>query len=153
MKQIAMYEADDGSRWKTAEEATARDAVLRAVEEAMAPLGPRPDFGPHDGYWPHTAEAIRKAKCSLLWITRGILPELFGGRIRLGMKFPDDFVAADPGWYLRILDGTCTPLELAWGRMWSIDAEGHEWNQPYFALNPGKGIGIDLAKAQEKPHA
>lgn len=137
MQPITRYQADDGEIFSTPEAATRRDELIRVVNEAMLPLGPKYDDGTCDytnghGYIQHTAEAVTEARANLMPITRKLLGWWFKKQKEDHGKDPVD---CHPSWYCRMFDGGNRPLDLAWSRIWCIDKEAREWGQPYYADN------------------
>lgn len=47
-------------------------------------------------------------------------------------------------WFSRMLDGSHRPLDKGYYRLQCIDAENREWNQPFFAANPGEGEDVEV---------
>lgn len=117
MKPITMYQAEDGSIWKTATEAVLREEWIdrcRAVEEKVG-LRPRPDdidFLNGEGYVQHP-EGARDA----------LLEELKG----MGAH--------------RDSEG---PVGDLLHRMWNMDDQDREWGQTYYALHPDEGAQVEM---------
>lgn len=148
MKPITRYEADDGSVWKTEDEAIFRDTLSKKVKDAMAPLGSRPDL-PHcefsngGGYFHHHPSEVSEVKRSLLALVREYGWEWEG--LKNATCPPED---VSPDWFARILDGERQgPLNRAYCRLMCLDADGREWGQPYYAMHPDEGTQLCLGKS------
>jgi hypothetical protein len=145
MKAITMYEAEDGSRFTDAGEAAKRDGILEAVAAVMAPLGVVPehdgcDFENGHGYYQHDPGTIRSVRLALYELSKEKLRWWTDGQIENhGMTHERLALEVHPSWHLRMLDGSCRPLEKAWTRIYRIDSQGREWGQPYFADNTPSG--------------
>lgn len=109
MRPVTMYEADDGSRWRTEDEARARDEMAMRVLQIVggAGLKARPSGSEFDnGY-----TFVQQPK---------------GAR---------QFLAAA----LRVLQANRDsdgPIGKLMYRVHCMDQDDREWGQPYFALNP-----------------
>lgn len=148
MKTVTRFQADDGSLWATQGEAEARDTLVRAIADAMAPLGPElrecagnVDVGNGRGYKRHSPEAIRYAKAGLLAIAKKQLPSY-------ATEHPEWFDAdqVDPRGHIigRILNDGDVTLWNAWARLMCIDGEGREWGQAFFAMNPRETGAVEI---------
>jgi hypothetical protein len=133
-----MYEADDGSKWSTMEQADRRDQLIRAVKYALEPLGdlPRDDgcrFANGHRYIQHTPGAVQTAKARLITASESICGKWIEEHRENGYDSTD----MHPSWFQRFADDSgCTPLSRAWGRFACIDLLNREWGQPFFANNP-----------------
>jgi len=140
MKPVTRYEANDGAIFTTEEAALKRDAIIEQVKEAMRLMPDLPkdencDFANGDGYYQHDLKALES--------TRKMLLEVFKSN-----GFADNWAAlknvtyeqwqVHPSNFIRMIDGSCSPLEKAYYRLWNIDAQGREFGQPYYANNPEK---------------
>lgn len=139
-KAITMYEAEDGTRFGTLERAEQHDELCRVLEDVMAQLRPVPegDFGnERRGYVQQDPAAVRAVKVRLVEIAAA-LPHMgwFQERLDAG-----EAAEVHPMSYGGRIMSECAPRPLgyAWSRLARIDDRGREWEQPYFALNPGKG--------------
>lgn len=133
MQAITNYQAEDGSIWKTAKEAEDRDSLIASVNEIMQPLGERPsdtDFANGGGYIQHTIDVLVKAHAALaaLYLQRN--PDV---------HFNSGVHEIPASNFVRWLDGTCAPLEIAFTRLWCVDTLNREWGQVYFANHPTEG--------------
>lgn len=128
MKPITVYEADDGSRFDTAQEATAHERV----NQAMQPLGPRPKLG--DGRW---VQHGRVACTVSLRMLVALYAELYPDDAER-WKLLERVESIDPRTHVigRMLDGN-GPLARAWARLRCIDWQTcREYDQPFYALHP-----------------
>lgn len=152
MKQIAKWAADDGSEWNSADDANRRDELIKAVHQAMLPLGdlPKEDncrFQNGHGYIQHSAQAVEKAKLAIheLAKPKAILGWWFGDQIaKHGKTHLELALKVHPSWHSRMLDGGHQPLGSAYYRFQCIDKDNREWGQPYFANNPDEAENIRL---------
>ena len=146
MEVVTKYRANDGSEWASADEAIAREQQILMVNEAMRPLGERPDdegcrFSNGEGFRRHSLARVRQAKAALIALTRPHVSAWMDGQEK---GYGRDMMDVHPSWFLRMLDGASRPLERAWGRLSCIDDEGREWGQPYFASNPQEATQVEV---------
>ncbi len=135
MKIIQVYEADDRSRWNTAEEAIERDFLIKKVELATAPLGVQDestDFVNGKGYYQHSEVAIATTRRALWILTAPKLESWINTQKEKYGRSEEEIAALHPSGALRMLDGSHRPLEGAWTRFLCIDEQGREWGQPYY---------------------
>lgn len=129
MKPIIMYQADDGSEWATEHAALERDALYRAVTDAMAPLGPQPSLRGDDDYHQHDPRVV-------LGVMRAVM---FIGAPNDAQRWLDsadgDMARIHPMSVVgRVLcDSSDSPVSTAWARICRIDHLGREWRQAFFA--------------------
>ena len=145
MKTITKYVADDGSEWGDEFAAKNRESLVLAVRDAMTFLKPTPNDLNWEGYVQQTPTLVLQCKCNLFAIANqdGILKCWIDRQKNDHGKTEEDLIVdCHPSWFGRILDGSCRPLETAYGRLCCIDEKCREWNQPYFALNPSKGRDV-----------
>lgn len=143
MKTITKYKADDGSEWDSAEKCVAREQMIVGVEKAMAVLKPHPTNLNWDGYVQHDQETLLECKRSLFKISnqKGVLKWWIDKqKVEHGKTEKDLIEDCHPSYFLRMLDGGNRPICSGYSRLAAIDENLREWNQPYFALNPGTGI-------------
>lgn len=146
MKPITMFEADDGSRWPTEAEARDRDALISAVADVMAPLGP--DLGDIEfhnglGWVQHDPDDARSVRDAVLSLARRTLIRVFGKDEAFGSPIS----TAGIGWITRLCgDNGLKPLSIALYRLDCIDAQCREWGQPFYANNPGSGRGSEIVR-------
>lgn len=139
---IQKWKASDNSEWNSEADADARDEMIRSVNDAMSPLGPRDSRVERgDGYFQHSEVALTRAKLALYEIAKaGPLKWLIDDQINIHGKTDADMaLRVHVSWFGRMLDGGCDPLERAYARLYCIDDQFREWQQPYYAINPGTG--------------
>ncbi len=136
MKPVTRLQANDGTEWATEREATIRDALLDEIKQAtsllLTPVGNR------RGYVQQDPARVLAFKVRLIEIghKHGILgTDVLAEASRV---HPHSIV----GRYID--DSGCRPIGDAWTRLMCIDEQGREWEQPYYALNPGKGPDVCL---------
>ncbi len=149
MEAITKYKANDGSEWATAEQAEAREVMIREVNIAMLILVSKPtdmDFANGHGYIQQEAEKILDAKRELYKIANreGVLKHWIDRQKNDHGKTDEDFITCHPSWFSRMLDGSHRPLDAAYSRLYCIDEQNREWGQPYYAINPDKGEQVCL---------
>lgn len=120
------FVADDGSEWKTVEEASKRDQLQRyraGINEILGSKRPN-----HNGeeYVQHDARAVA------LFI-QGVAGGL-AAYVSLEMK--DKWLECPRGIVGRYLDDSDSPFYRDYWRLICIDSQNREWGQPYFANNP-----------------
>lgn len=130
MKPITQYQAYDGSIWHSAEKARAREIEADLIFDIMEPLGPP---NKSDAGWvQHKIETVNAAKKAILLYVRPTF-----------LRFPKVLEAIDnapetvhPGSIVgRILSEIDGPVDDAWRRLYCIDSQGREHNQPFLAIN------------------
>ena len=136
MRIVTRYQSDDGSEWKTEVEARRRDLLCAECMTAQTLLRDPP--GSRGGYVQQLRESVRAYKAALIDIAR-----------RHGVygldKVTDPDQVHNQGMVGRFIeDSGLTPLSRAWYRVMCVDAEGREWEQPYYAMNPGTGPDVAL---------
>lgn len=147
---MTVYKAADGSRWDTEEKAIERERLLAAVAHAMAPLGETPNlpgcrFENGGGFLQHEPEAVRSVRLALWELTRKPLGWWIKGQIENHGRTEEQLATeCHPSWFGRMLDGSCPPLERAWGRIMCIDDRCREWGQPYYASHPEEAKQVRL---------
>lgn len=137
------YIANDGSEWKTEEEALLRDSMFSRVENIMASLKPVPKDGNFEGYvqqYPSTIEEVKRRLLLVVLDSSWLAKDIRSCMAEKGWSQEEFTRNVHAAWFCRMLDGTRCPLSNAYYRLYRIDDQGREWNQPYFALNPGKGV-------------
>lgn len=136
MKKITKYKSIDGDEFDNEQQALERDELVKRVEDAMNPLGERPD-NINDGWIQHDIKDVIRVKCALLELAKPI----FKSFTKILKAIEDDPESIHPMSSVgRVLDDCGGPINYAWGRLCCIDAQGREHNQPYFAINgPDKG--------------
>jgi hypothetical protein len=129
MKEVSLFQAEDGSRFENLKEAKKYEAILNQVN-AIPFLNYEDDncsFANGGGYIQQSKGIIKMAEDKLL--------ELANEWFKPEKPFtnPRGIV----GRYC--CDSNMKALNRLYSRLQCIDSEGREWGQPYFANNPGKG--------------
>lgn len=122
MKTKIKYVADDGTEFDSDLQAARHENMCDLVAQALAPLGKRNKST--KGWVQHNPETVRQASRQFL-------------RVCKTFNFVDSFKTefhprSSVG---KIVSEGPVVLTLAWNRFASIDAQGREHNQPYFAIN------------------
>jgi hypothetical protein len=142
MKKITKYRANDGSEWDTYKDALVREHMIDFVDSAMAKLKTTPGDSNWEGYVQHDKNTIFQCKKELFEIANqeGVLKWWIDSQINEHGKTVNELIeACHPSWFGRMLDGGHAPLSVAYRRLMCIDDLYREWNQPYYAINPGSG--------------
>lgn len=142
MQTITKYRALDGSEWNTAADCIARDNLVAEVKLAMSVLKPTPTDMNWGGYVQQKPVDVRYCKEKLYEIANqeGILRSWIDRQKNEYGKTDKDLIEdTHPSWFGRMLDGGHRPLANAYSRLCCIDSEFREWEQPYYANNPGEG--------------
>jgi len=131
MKTITKYQANDGSEWNSKAEAIERESLIARVAAVMAPLGEVPEAVKQGSGWvQHDIETVLTARDGIMDLCRSM--GMFEGckwRHDLGRDcHPLGIVG-------RILSEDNGPIGDAWGRFGTIDEQGREHQQPYYAIN------------------
>lgn len=131
MKEITMYEANDGSKHSTKEQAIKRDDLLLKISEIEDLLPDKPKdkgcmFSNGKGYLPVDEKKFNLAKDKLMLLATEITGKDFQGNLH--------------GIIGRYLDDSGSPAYSLLYRMQCVDNKFRMWGQPYFALNPMEGI-------------
>lgn len=145
MNEITQYKADDGSIWAKSEDAAKRDAEHAKMETVMRPLGARYDdprncdYQNGDGYVQHDPDTVRRVKTALIELSRPLLPTGWAER----QTKPLVEIGAD--WFNRFIDDS-GPVSRAWSRLNTIDGQGREWGQPYYATHPHEANCFEIVR-------
>lgn len=155
MKKITKYQANDGSEWKTKEDAEKRDILIVEVEAAMSPLQPNPgtiEFANGHGFVRQDVVAVANVRKNLYAIARrdGVLKWWIDQQKAQHGQTDEGLMAVHPSWFSRMLDGAHRPLDRAYSRLCCIDDQYREWGQPYFASHPDKGEQVPLTPREQK---
>lgn len=143
MQPVTVYVANDGEQFSTPEKALERDQLIEDIDAVMSALKPTPRSS-FEGY-------VQQDKASVEQVQRGLYNLLLKyeviswwiNRQKNDFKKTDkDLIGTHPSWFLRMIDGTCRPFERAYGRLYRIDSDYREWEQPYYAINPGTGKDV-----------
>lgn len=141
VKQETRYIADDGTRFTDRLKCIAHEDLLTRVTWVMANLPAKARI-PHGKFRWVNPDAAQQAALEILRLARpycGELAKWIDSTIA-GLEGRGDVV--HPSWAHRAISDCCpSPLVSAWSRLYCIDAEGREWDQPYFAEHPDEGDG------------
>jgi len=126
MQIVERYQAEDGTFFEDAALCVKHENLCRVVDLTMAPLGERLANAP--GWIQHAPEVVVQCRMDIMELCR---------EQGLAKMFPvflnqDAHPMSAVG---RILDDIGGPLRRAWGRFATIDEQGREHNQPYYAIN------------------
>ena len=154
MKELVIYQSEDGNRYDDIAAAEAADSLHHSVEAVMLPLAIQVadtcGFANGGGYFQHHPNAVRGVKRGLIDLTRPHLEEWFRTQEDVHGK---NMMDIHPSWFGRMLDGGCPALEKAWSRMCriitdtSIDLNGREYGQQYYTMHPETAKDICLNPA------
>lgn len=128
MKAVTKYQADDGCLFDTVEDAQRRDGLASRLQYINRKLGPR--VSEWDQRKQHDLAKFQEFKRDLV----GVCKDLFAGE----PCFNGDALTIHPFSYAGRFIDEAGPgvLRDAWQRLMCITAEGMEYSQPFFALNP-----------------
>lgn len=144
MEAITVYKAVDGSRWDSESDALKRDDESFKTALSIGQLGERYketdscNYENGGGYVQHDLNTIRVCKMALIRLCRETRPHFDEWARMQESVHKVDLLKIDVGWFNRMMDDD-SPMDKAWRRFYCIDAQGREWGQPYYALNPDKG--------------
>jgi hypothetical protein len=142
MQTVTRYKAKDGSEWALESDCLARDNMVDSVANAMSNLKNTPKDCSWKGYVQQSSSSISRCKEMLFRIANkeGVLKWWIDSQINGHGKTEWELINnIHPSWFGRMLDGGCGPLSDAYHRLCCIDTNCREWNQPYYAMNPGGG--------------
>lgn len=132
MREVTMYESDDGVLWRVREHAEARDAEVRVAREIDSILPPAPR--PLRGWIQHDSHKVALFRSALVMACKKLSPgDHYDGHPVDVLTHPGSFAS-------RIMSERGGPLGSAWGRANRIDEHGREWEQCYFVMNQEKGL-------------
>ena len=143
MKTVTRYVSDDGIEWQDQQSAETRDKMVADVADAMSELKQTPGTGNWEGYVQQSAAAVQRCREKLFEIANveGVLKWWIASQKADHGKTDADIIAFHPSWMGRVLDGQ-GPLSAAYSRLCAIDRQHREWDQPYYAQNPGEGKDV-----------
>ena len=133
MQAVTKYLASDGREFESEDECRKHEAFAGIIAGVMSNIGPERNL-PHGCWIQRDRQACLRAKRRLVEIARTQYdPERYP-------VFKNDADAIHPCSAAgRILTDSSGPLSDAWTRLMRIDfATGREYDQPYFANNPGQ---------------
>ena len=128
-QQITKWVANDGSEWRALADAEARDKLVDAIADVMAPLGRDRQLRDNQ-FIQHDPHSVLRCRVGILKLAAKEFPSFAIFRHE-PLEVVHPMSAAG-----RILDDCGGPLCQAWNRFMRIDELGREWQQPYFAANP-----------------
>lgn len=126
MKPVLKFQSDDGREFATRELCEQHENLVKqiAILEELHLHGPQ-HKNIHNGWVQHDTKDVTAFKVAILKLAEPIL----GGPIREPEKVhPHSSVG-------RMIDDSGSILYAPWVRLMSIDEQGREHNQPYFAIN------------------
>ena len=129
----AVYVTADGTEFTDREKAERYDAAITAALRAMSRLGdPITDtnFANGDGFVQHDPRTVESVKATLIEACRPVLGYGPGTSFMMAARY-----ASDSGY---------RGMGRLFTRLMCIDAQGREWGQPYYALNPHQGRQVRL---------
>jgi len=142
MQVVTRYKANDGSEWQSEDDCKSRDSMIAEVALAMSTLKATPTDCNWKGYVQQDANTVKRCKETLFAIANreGVLKWWIDRQKQEHGKTDADLICnTHASWFGRMLDGGHDPLGRAYSRLCAIDADSREWNQPYYAMNPGEG--------------
>jgi len=135
MKQLTIFEAEDGSRWDVMEDAIRRDILHQKVQALLVRVPKTPDAA---------GLRIPIAEPSYWAVKRGLVAlarECYPGET----VFHDEAEKVHVyGWAGRFLSEVGGPLQDGWWWLSCVGESGpapmtrYLYNQPYYALHPGE---------------
>jgi hypothetical protein len=132
MKSLTIYTAEDGSRFDKEADCLMYESLCARVKLALAPLGREHDIASIT-YWQHDPADVRQAWAAFI----GICREEFGDSLEwLHTKKPEEIHPASYIGRLLSEDGRKC-LSHAGYRFHTIDPEGREFDQPFWAYHRG----------------
>lgn len=134
MKEITLYQARDGHRFDKRSDCANHEWLLDKIDALSVLLPAIPegcDFLNGKGYLQHNPEKLEKYRLGLL--------DLIEKKIDHSWVKQTRDKKAHPSYLARLLDESASPLGNAWNRLLTIDKQGREWGQPYYAENPTQG--------------
>lgn len=138
MKQIAIYECSDGTRFDDATKAESYESICRRVRDAMGPLSPF-----RDGYQQYrqlSKQECDAAKAQIVAICRELWPQQPVFQHPADKIHPASFAG-------RWIDDCRYPcLKKAWFVFQCVNWESYrQYDQPFYALNEWEAAGFTPA--------
>lgn len=143
MKIEPTFVADDGARFRTADECIAHERLCERIDAVMRALPPTPQddgcrFTNGKGYIQHERKTWEAARMALLLIARDVCP---------GPVIEDTISGrAHSSSAAREFADCSRPLAKAWYRFHSTDSQLREWGQPYFTDHPDEAECFQINK-------
>ena len=134
---VTQYKAKDGSIWSTLEEAEYREKLIDECNAIEQIIGKRPKLK-YEDFHKHDLASFYSFRSTLILLTRKYLGKDWD------VRWNDQIDHIHPcGVIARILDdyATLSPISRLWNRWASIDREGVEWQQPFYANESNKKLG------------
>lgn len=139
MKKVEMFEAEDGTLFKTIAKALKYNKIYKRVKDLCNMLGgpindPGCNFANGDGYYQLTPEMVRRFDNAFIEAIKEFEPELFKEYSDKNLPFviTNYFTG-------RWLDDNNSPLYTAVMLRHRVDEKFRLWGQTYYAMNPEKG--------------
>lgn len=135
----SVFVADDNTEFTSEQDALNHNALLAKIKAIEFLLGGPQHQKVQDnkGYYQHSLDNIKSAWSHVIDLSR----PYFKSYEKLMSAKPEEIHPM--GFGGRIIDECSNkPLNKLWWRFSCIDQQGREWQQPYFALNAGKGSQI-----------
>ena len=132
------YETRDGDRYRKPKDASRADDMNDQAHYLSSLLEPRDEDGMR-----HGAGYVQQDPVTVRRVRRDIG--------RLVDPVDDRLLTCHISWLVRWADEEMAPRGLAnlIHRLYCMDTDFREWEQPYFALNPGTGQPVRLDKAPD----
>lgn len=136
MRPVTMYEADDGTLYRTEAAAVAQDTIIAMVAVIMRPLGP---FRALEGgeHVQHDPRKVQWVRTELLWYAGRAHPanarQEFDAVIQR-LRTEPEYTAAN-SMVDRWIGDRGGPVYTAWFRLCCIAADGKEYRQPYYTTH------------------
>lgn len=134
MKAIIQYKSEDGKIFNSEGECEKHESLVEKLALAMTPLGPESKaVSDGKGWVQHDPANVSKAKKFILQLAR---PIFAGNYPKITEAIDNNPDSIHPGSIVgRILDDMDTPVNDGWRRLYRIDSQGREHQQPYYAIN------------------
>ncbi len=131
MKEVLKYESKDGNFFDSSEDCKNYEGLISKVAEIMGRLKPRPDncsFSNGEGSVEQGKTLTRECMNDILELCRGYIKD---ETLNSCLACTDLNPRGNIG---RLINENCPPsIASAWYRFMSINSEGFEKGQPYFA--------------------
>jgi hypothetical protein len=144
--QVSRYIAPDGSEFNSKAQAEKYLAQVALIEAIMAPLAPRPDDFPYNGFLQHDLGVFTSVWNSLLALGQ----ELVGPHEWFTQSRD---LKADISWTGRLVGDLDHKAiwSLGWFRLSCTDRKtGREYSQPYYANHP-EGLAVIICLNPSHP--
>lgn len=138
MREIVSYEARDGQVFLTRTSCLAYERELDTADRILSMLKPKPDL-PSGTYIQQDVDAVWNARKAVVCASK-----LSDSDKAKATPYLDSRTLPNGSMLCRYLDdvmGNNSPLVKVWWRLECCDAQGRDWQQPYFAMHPEEGKG------------